>query len=251
WSQHNLDPADPAGAKAIAAIEEALGQAPAENDLSCEIRALRPVLNFAFRYQAGFRASIGINQFPPEPVGLRAAFRVTPSGGEPVYFWQEGWRIPPQPRQKNLFAEIGGGFFVGHGSYEVQFVLADDSGRGCRKSWKFKLNPGGDERRLTQFVPPGEVRPLILEKWKGTDDERPRPYRVAVILHVSPLFPRSIRLNSYDQSLLVTTLTSLLEDTPFRETSVHAVNLQQQVELFRSSKMDTDGFLELLDQMRK
>lgn len=245
-----LNPESRRGAQAIAAIDEALAREPDDNTLSCGIRALKPVLNFAFRYQAGYRASLSIGQFPPEEVVLRTALRVTPKDGEPAYFWQEHY-LPPQPRQKNLYADSGGGFFVGRGEYEVQFLLFDAHGRECRKRWRFKLNPKGDERKLTEFVAAGEVKPLLLDAWKGTDDGRPRPHRVAIILHASPLFPRSMRLNSYDQSLLVTTLTSLLEDTPFRETSVHAVNLQQQVELFRTSEMDSAGFLELLDKMEK
>ena len=98
---------------------------------------------------------------------------------------------------------------------------------------------------------PGNIKPLVLDDWKGTSAGPPRPYRIAVVLYASPLFPRSARLSLFDRSLLVATLTSLFEETPFRETCVHALSLQHQREIFHSGEMDVLSFLRLQEAMEE
>jgi hypothetical protein len=95
---------------------------------------------------------------------------------------------------------------------------------------------------------PGQVSSLRLNIWLQRK-ERPRPFRVAILLHGSPIFPRASVLSGYDISLFVTSIASLLEDTPFNETSVTAFNLQKRTEVFRANRMGHKEFMQLYDSL--
>ncbi len=243
-----LDVSDERARPGIAALEAVLAER-GEDTLACEVDPLKPVLNFAFRYQAGYRVAVPISQFRPEETKLRTFFRVTPSSAGAPFYFRQYLDLPAQPRSKKVEAQTGGGFVIGEGSYTVDWILVDPVGRFCRKSWKIRLRLKRGDREIRQFVKPGTAGPLVLEGWQRAAREGKRSFRIAVFLHAAPLFPRSVRLNSFDQGLLVTTLISMFEGTPFRESSVHAVSLQKQQEVFRAAALDRRSFRRLLRVM--
>ncbi len=249
-AQHMLDPEAPETAELAERMDALFGAAPAESDLACDLRPVDPSLNFAFRWYTGFRADFPIAQFGTEAVRLRAMFRVRSDSEQgPFYFWED-FTVPEGPRPQKQSGEISGGFFVGEGRYQVEWVLMDGSGRRCYKQWDFELRMDKEERRLSRFVEPGMATPVVIE-WNGASEGERRPYRIAVILHVSPVFPRSIRLSSFDESLLATVLTALLEDTPFRESAIYAVNLERKRVLFEAERLDQTNFARLLNSFKK
>lgn len=244
-AQRFIDPERPGNMRLISTIDE-LMSSPGGEQLSCSVRKLDPVLNFAFRYQAGYQVTIPLRQFPADGVRIRVFARIRSQEGRTFYFSQNEW-LPDGPREKNLQVTLTGGFFVGEGVYEADLLTRDSLGRACSEQWKFRLRLKGDERRTARFVPAGTLAPLEMEAWKGASEGR--PYRVSVILHVAPILPSRARVSQFDQSLLATTLSALFEETPFREVSVRAISLQQQSEIFSSGPLDASGFRRLLEVM--
>jgi len=223
---------------------------PAEpGEFQCNVKPVAPWLNFAFRWQAGYRVRFPLRQLPEEESRLQVAFRVTPEGGEPAYFWEE-FQVPAGKRTGGHAGRFSGGFFVGEGRYRVDWVMIGPNGRSCRKKWAFRVKLNARQRRRQQFLSPGAVAPIFFE-WNEVARSRPRPYRLAVVLHVSPLFPRSIRVTRFDQAFLATLLISLFENTPFQETALYAVSLEKQEVIFESKRLDSESFRRLLKAMQE
>src|SRR5579863_6801763 len=55
--------------------------------LKCEVTPFRPVLNFGFRFQAGYVVRVPLNQYPGSGHKLSLMTRITPFGGgrNPIY----------------------------------------------------------------------------------------------------------------------------------------------------------------------
>jgi len=243
--QQLVNPKAPEVRPAIQVLEDAVssGRGRKDNTLSCRVERVPPIMNFSFRYQAGYRFQFPMRQFPPVVVPVLEITRVTSSDdGEQFYFLQRS-AVPEGPRGKNVVAEMGGGFFVGEGSYEVDSLLLDEGGRRCYQHWKFRLRLNDSQREMAQLIEPGTVEALVLN-WREAS-ERERPYRISVFLHVAPFSRRSVRLNLFDESMLFTTIRSLLDATPFRETSIHAISLHQQRELLHIPEMNRRAFFDL------
>src|SRR4051794_19973492 len=107
---------------------------PDDKALECSVGAIRPVLNYGFRFQAGFVVRVPMNQFRGNGHRWTVLMRVTPEGGRPMHLLSR-YGLPEVPRT-NQEVEVGGGFLVGEGRYQVTWKLQDETGRVCRKDWK-------------------------------------------------------------------------------------------------------------------
>ena len=166
--------------------------------------------------------------------------RVTPEGGDrkPVYLLS---RIPlPRIPKTNVAVNIGGGYLLGEGVYNVRWMMLDDTGRVCRKSWRteVRLQPrrphgkGGDAAGYGV----GDRPARGADSPAGTDDAA--ALRMTIFLHAAPLFPRRTRMRPNDMVMLMSTVSSLLERVPARSVRLVLFNLDQQKELYRK-----DNFL--------
>jgi hypothetical protein len=160
--------------------------------------------------------------------------KVTPAGGEAVYL-ANVIRLPDVPDKTRIVAEIGGGFLVGEGRYDVQWVMADDAGRICRKSWSFDAHLRRGERAVRVAMAPHTASGFTWftrpDAARNQDDAR--PLRLTVLLHAAPVSLRRTTLRASDSVLLVSLLSSLLERLPARAVRLVVFNLDQQKELFR------------------
>lgn len=218
--------------------------------LGCHVTPLKPVLNFAFRYQAGFRASLPTMRFAPDNNTLAVVFRVRPEGGGQEFVFSQLHRFRRPRRSRQTEASFQGGFFLGEGRYRVDWAMIDNQGRACEKSWKVGLKYNNDDRKMPALVAAGTAAPLVV---KGFDQEsnNERPYRVAVMVHAAPFFPRSMKVNTWDQAMLLSTVNSVLDRTPFAPTSLTVFNLAQQQELYRSESPGGDAFQQVAEAINK
>ena len=222
----------------ITQIESESRQEPA---LHCDVSPIKPALNYGFRYQAGFTATVPLHQFEGSGHGWATLVRITPEGGtrNPVYLISQTG-LPPVPKTK---AELpfGGGYLLGEGAYQVRWMMLDDSGRVCRKNWRVEVKLAHSDRNVKVTMPPDTVWEIGARGWRnlarpGTDDAA--PLRLTIFLHTAPLFPRRTRMRPNDMVTLMSTVSSLLERVPARSVRLVMFNLDQQKELFRK-----DGFL--------
>jgi len=249
-AQNLLNTSSEEGKKIAERIDRAFAPPKPKNTLSCSARTLKPLLNFALRYQAGYRISFPLSQFPPEETDLRVILRITSSDSNSSrYFWQD-LKIPATPRLKRSIGQTGGGFFLGEGNYLVDWLMIDDAGRKCQQKWKVKLRLKEQEREVVRFLKPGEVTPMVLDPWKDNPEGATRSHRIAIMLHASPMSPRAVKLNGFDRSILLSTLVSLLESGVFEECSVRAVSLQQQAQIFGTREFSGREYSALSDAMK-
>ena len=210
-----------------------------EKPLRCEVTPIRPSLNFSFRFQAGYVVHVPMNQYSGEGHGWAMVTRITPEGGgqKPVYLVGRT-RLPSIPKTK-VAVEVGGGYLLGEGRYDVNWTLLDDAGRVCRGSWRVDAKLGRRERQLNLAMPRDTVADFTLrgrrDSRRGADDAA--PIRLTVLLNAAPLSPLRTRLRANDRVLLLGLLSSLLERVPARSVRLVVFNLDQQKTLLRQDAL--------------
>jgi hypothetical protein len=206
-----------------------------DNGLRCDVTALKPSLNYGFRFQAGYVISMPMNQFFGPNHGWSIVTRITPSGGDghPVYLLSST-TLPNVPKTK-VELSFGGGYLLGEGAYDVRLMLLDDTGRTCRKNWHVDARRSHAENKVKVAMPPDTVWEFSLRGLRrlpaAIDDAA--PLRMTIFLHTAPLFPRRTRMRPADMMTLISTVSSLLEHVPARSVRLVLFNLDQQKELYR------------------
>jgi hypothetical protein len=209
-----------------------------ETTVPCEVEPIRPTLNFGFRFQAGY-----VFREPPsayEGAGHRwiVLMRVTPeqNGSTPAYLIASG-RFPAVPQHTRARAESGGSFWLGEGRYSVRWLLQDDQGRVCRKSWRIDAALGHGERNVKLTIPPNTVTEVSWRGFSKTDNraDSPTVSRMTVLLDAAP---RRVRRNSppslsfADQLQLLGAFAELLHRLPAASVRLVVFNLDRQKEVF-------------------
>lgn len=218
----------------LAEAEQYLRPRPQEPSLRCEVHPLPAMLDFSMRFQAGYFVSVPIQQYEGEGHRWGMVTRITPEGGDgkPVYL-ASFRHLPVIPKVKADLT-ISGGFLLGQGSYKVDWVLMDDQERVCRKSWHLNA-PAKNPEGINPPMKPYTADSLSSFRWKpAKPEDGTHPLRLTVLLHAAPLMRAMTRVRERDQSRLLGSLGTLLEQTPAESVRVVAFNLDQQREIFRS-----------------
>lgn len=206
--------------------------------LKCEIRPFKPRVDFGFRFQAGYIVSIPLKQYEPGKHAWGILTRVTPETGEPVFLLSS---MKPHPFPKtNGVLELSGSYLLGEGRYETDWIVVDEQGRTCSKSWSAEAKLGRGERRIDLRIPPNAVWSLASLRGTGTNrnESAASGKRFTIMLHAAPLFPRATRLRGYDRALLLGSLAALIERLPAKSIRLVVFNLDQQKELFRQDAFE-------------
>ena len=211
---------------------------PGEQPARCELTPLRPMLNFGFRFQAGYVARLPLNQYLGSGHKMAILARITPEGGDrkPVYLLQT-LKLPPIPKT-NQEGEVGGGYLLGEGRYSVSWMLLDDANRVCRKEWRIDVQLNHSESKVRPAMPPFTVSDFSprASAWSRSDRDDARPVRLTVLLHAAPLSPRRTQLRAGDRMMLLGSLASLLERVPARWVRLVVFSLDQQKEIYRKDR---------------
>jgi hypothetical protein len=213
-------------------------------ELKCRVQPFKPSLNYSFRFQTGYVLELPLALYTGKGHSVITLVRVTPENSErePAYLWSRAYfgDVPPTKQ----VAQISGGYVVGEGKYRVELLVSDDSGRTCKKDWNITAKLSRKEDDVPPGMAAGAVDEISLRKWMrssrtpGDDDG----YRVTVLMDVSPMMPRRVRLGSYDRVMLLSSLTSLLERLPLRSVRLVLFNLEQQREIYRDENFEPSRF---------
>src|SRR5215472_17951589 len=117
-----------------------------EKPLHCEVQPLHPMLTFGFRFQAGYLVRVPMSQYLGPGHAWVIFVRITPEGGAPTYLGSR-MRLPNVPPTK-VETEVGGGYLLGEGRYQASWVLYDETGRACRKTWTIEARRGFHDRNV-------------------------------------------------------------------------------------------------------
>jgi hypothetical protein len=205
-----------------------------EKPLRCEVTPIKPSLNFGFRFQAGYVVRVPMNQYSGSGHGWAMVTKITPEGGQPPVYLATRVPLPPIPKTRIEF-EVGGGYLLGEGRYDVNWTLLDDTGRICRGSWRVNARLGRRERQVKLAMPRDTVADFTLRgrSDRKRDPDDAAPIRLTVLLDAAPLVPFRTRLRASDRVILLGLLSSLLDRVPARSVRLVVFNLDQQKTLLR------------------
>jgi hypothetical protein len=229
WAQSIVDP------NTIPRAMSRFEPRPDDRGLVCSVTQFGPALNFSFRIQAGYIVRVPMNQYFGPRHAWFTLIRLTPEGGDhkPV-FLASRVRLPDVPKTK-VEVEIGGGYLLGEGGYQVRWMMLDDQGRVCRHDWHIEARLTRAERTAKVAMRPYTAAAFSLlgspDEDRSHDDSA--PFSVTILLHAAPVFPRRTHLRANDRMLLVGSLAALLERLPARSVRLVVFNLDQQKELYR------------------
>jgi hypothetical protein len=242
------------GSRAEQAVQRAFDDLskPSQPVLRCTVTPLKARLTFAFRYWAGFDAEMPARQFDLQRASrLLAVLRVTPAGGAPVYL-RNRLTIPPLPEgqqpPKNVDFSVGGGMLLGAGSYRIELIVADETRRVCRKVWTETAKVPNMQLRIQ----PGVVEESRIEDWSGIP-AKAGASTATVLLHAAPLYRRRnvVRLSVWDITALLSSLTTLLDQSPYRSARVVAFNLDAGRVIFDEDHFDSGAYRKLIGALRE
>ena len=200
---------------------------PGESTVNCDVSAMRPYIDFGFHFRAGYVVRIPLNQY--EGKGHRWAIltRITPEGGGAPVHLVDVLNLPEVPKTK-LSAEVGQGFLLGEGRYQVEVLLLDDHSRRCRGRIRVEAKRGRSEAKLDLRIEPNTVRSVVSRLTTAKPKPGERPYRISVLANVAPMWQRSTRLRPWDREILLGALGPLLDQLPAQSVRLVMFSLDQQ-----------------------
>jgi hypothetical protein len=246
-AQYEVGPADSDRFQRYLAREE-------WSPLNCHVTHWTPRLDYAFRFQAGYYLNLPLKQYSGEKNVLQILTRITPEheGAESKDLVQQ-FRLPPVPEKTRAVLDVDGGFMVGEGRYRVEFLMADNRGRGCRAHWTFGASRNHEERDVKVAIDPDGVEALNRLRWSDALPPEPSAPKLTVMLDATPLNPSSPKMHYYDRMLLLNSLVSMMQHVHYSAVHVVAFNLDRQEILFDEPKFDENGFRRLsrvLDELQ-
>jgi hypothetical protein len=223
----------------------------AKQTLRCSISPIAPQLNYSFRFQAGYVVNIPMQQFEGAGHYWRMVTRITAvsPGASPAYL-ASFFRLPAVPPTK-VELQVGGGYLLGEGVYDVRHLFMDDKGRGCRRDWRVEVRRKRGEDKVRVAMQPNTVLDLALSGRSAPPptDADMRPLRLTILLHAAPTSPRRSRLRTGDILTLLASVTSVLEQVPVSNVRLVSFNLDQQRELYRKDGFQLSDLPSLADSM--
>jgi hypothetical protein len=250
----------PAKAQTPLTVDEArtigpLFDVPSAKSLKCAIEQWDPVLDFSFRFLAGYAVSCRLGEFEGRRVTVMTYLRVTPEGGTSALF-ETGYALPEvTPEMLRLAGgdvkkvkneiDISGLFAVGEGRYSVEVLVRDDQKRVCRKRWRLRVAAHRSERGVRLAMRPLTVEAMDQRAWEIRPPETKGGLRLTLMLDAAPAFRYQSRLQAWDRFFLEECVYSLLRQMPHTRVRVVAFNLDQQRELFRTEEFDDVAFADL------
>jgi hypothetical protein len=209
-------------------------------DLKCEVRQLPPVLDFSFRFRAGYTVAVPLSQFqgPGHRWSMMVSLR-SGAAGQPVYF-VDRVRLQNIPNTK-IYGEVGGGYLLGEGSYRASFLLRDEQGRACRADWNIEARLGAADRHVKLAIEPGTAEEVSLRGRRPVNSPGDAPLgRLTVLLHAAPTSPRRSTIQASDAVTLLGALSSLLDLAPAASVRLVVFNLDRQKEIYRQERFTPD-----------
>jgi hypothetical protein len=213
-------------------------------DFSCHVTTDRPALGFDLRFHSDYRVTVPVKVLADVGGRLQTVIRVTPSANseEPVYLVHR-YSVPALQPGEKWEGALAGGFDLGPGRYQVDWMVRDGRGRVCSLHWELEAKLPGSERKLPLTLDPN----MVVERLEGPFDEEPpiervatRPLQVKILLNLSPGQPEESILNPADAAALLSILRSLTRAPAIRCFTLVAFNLREQKIVYRQSNEHID-----------
>jgi hypothetical protein len=136
-----------------------------------------------------------------------------------------------------------GGFDVGLGSYQVDWLMRDARGRVCSSHWESEAKLPDGQPGLPLTLDPNTV----AERLEGPFDQEPsverattRSLHIKILLNLSPAQPEGSILSPGDAAALLSILRSITREPEIGCFTLVAFNLREQKIVNRQSNGDID-----------
>jgi hypothetical protein len=215
----------------------------ARRDLSCQIEAVKPILGFDLRFHSYYRVTIPQRISASSGGALSVLVRVRPTSQQQSAYFAQQVVMPNLPAEAKGMGTFAGGFDLGPGRYEVDWIMRDRAGRACSSHWEVQAKPGPHERTMALAL--GEN--AIAEGLANGSDEKPASSRVAsqglhlkILLNLSPVGEKESLLDPRYAHVLVSMLRSIVHESNVRHVSLIAFNLRAQKVIYMENADTVD-----------
>ena len=217
-------------------------------DLACQLTPERPYLGFDLRFHAHYRVTVPIKVLGDAGGWLQVVMRVRPTGDseQPVYLAHR-LIVPDFPLGVKGEGVLAGGFDLGLGRYQVDWLMRDGGGRVCSSHWKLEASLGGGQDLPLTLAPN-----MVTGREEGSSADEPAlerpaspPLHVKVLLNLSPAKPQESILKPHEAAVLLSILRGITREPGVSRFSVVAFNLRAQKIIYREECADKIDFAAL------
>jgi hypothetical protein len=213
---------------------------PSDVPLRCEAVQAAPVLDFAFRFRAGYTFRLPAAQYQTANHSWFVLTKITPQDDDRKAAYLFARTNAAEIVKTDLNFEVSGRYLLGEGRYAVESTLYDDTGRTCKREWRIDASLARHERAVQLSLPPFTVREL--PGIRSSDWNRPSgAASLTILLNAAPLSPRRTRLRPADRNLLLSSLAAIAGRVPAASVRLVVFSLEAQKVLFRSDSFSVDA----------
>lgn len=217
----------------------------ARTDLACTVTPVKPALGFDLKFHSGYVLDIPIRELRGTGNMLSILFRVTPKTGGKATFFNQQIRVPSITDDKGTVT-LQGWFDTGEGSYHVDWMVHEFSGRVCSSYWDVTAAAAWKGKEAAIILPPNSVRASQDEKFQPEPPvERSQsgaPLNVKVLMNFAPDREDSPTLDPSDRVALISILRNLSRSPQIGKFSVVAFNIEEQRVLYKQNAEDHIDF---------
>ncbi len=218
-------------------------------DFSCQVTSERPGLGFDLRFHSEYRVRVPIKVLADVGGWLQVVMRVTPTANseEPVYLIHR-YSVPQVPPGEKGEGELAGGFDLGLGRYQVDWMMRDGRGKVCSSHWELEAKVRGGEQELPLTLGPNTV----ADRVDGPFGEEPpverattQPLHVKILLNLLSVKPQESILRPEDAAVLLSMLRSITREPSVSRFTLVAFNLREQKIVYRQGNTEKIDFGQL------
>ena len=224
-------------------------------DLPCKVEDTKTLLGFDLKFHAGFEVSVPMRELAGSDNLLTIVFRVRPEGN-PLgdrYFIQRV-KVPMLDDEAKGDAYLQGGFDLGEGKYQIEWLMRDRAERVCSSTWKVEAVLPSKDKTMEMNATAESVHPSENEQFH----EEPPVVRsaaeqllnVKVMINFAPQRARSATLQPVDTSALVSILRTISRDPRIGKFSLVVFNMQDQKILYKQENSDRIDFPSIGEALR-
>jgi len=224
-------------------------------DLPCKVEDTKALLGFDLKFHTGFEVSVPMRELAGSENLLTIVFRVRPEGKpEGDRYFIQRIRVPQLDEDAKGDAFLQGGFDVGEGKYQVEWLMRDRAERVCSQTWKVDASLPQKDKQISMNEPADTVEPSATEQFQEeppvsrSADET--PLTVKVLINFAPQRARSATLQPVDTSALVSILRTISRDPRIGKFSLVAFNMQDQKVLYKQENADRIDFPKIGEALR-
>lgn len=219
----------------------------------CQVAPEKPYLGFDLRFHTYYRVTAPVKMLAAAGGVLQVIARVTPAANhEETAYLAQRVAIPSFPQEAKGTGVLAGGFDLGLGRYDVDWMIRDGGGRVCSSHWQLEAKLGVHERSLPLTL----GNNMVAERLLPFDDEPPsgRPdaqrLRLKILLNLSPSSPTESLLKPLDASVLLSMLRSVVREPGVSRINLIAFNLRAQKIVYRQDDAEKIDFAALGDALQ-